>query len=510
MKLLRALAVLALTSVNTHAAKPVNTQGWCQVGNGDFTFISQMSPSATAVWADRLNQFLHAMNGRLRVDGRILGPFTIVLFRNIDDFWQSAPVLSGGAPLNSLAAFSREAGWGSLAASCELGSTEGTRRMIFQTGVSWLMSGDHRPRPPTLQKGIGAAYSTYVIENNEEVFGRPIYGASSHIVGIENHPMASNERFLPIEELLAVRDINTVADRHDTLMFSLESWGFAHFLLFSKDMVRRHAMEHLLDAFAHTSDPHDALKIAFGEDARIINSLFLDYMRGGNFYEVTCPLEPAPPLRSPAPAPQALVASVLARLEASVHNLDVARAYAEQAVRLAPNDSSSYDALAMVDFFAKRFPETAADCREAIRLETRDGWTWLEASELLGRSGAEGSTLPTLLPITSEKGREAINLCEKAILCRRGLTVAFDRIAALIPIADHVTEDDGKFLALGQTLFPNDGWIEIGRAQWARRVHEPALALKLLDDVLARSAALSSGSVEKARMLRAQWAAGPG
>ena len=288
-------------------------------------------------------------------------------------------------------------------------------------------------------------------------------------------------------------------------MFHVESWGFAHFLIFSKDMEKEHAMEKLLNAFAHKATPHEAVRAAFGDQADTIDSLFFNYIRGGDFYESEQPLQTLPLEGSPVPAPPALVAATLAQLEASVNNLDVAGSYATQAVRLAPDDARSQDALALVDFTARRHPEAAADCRNAIRLGTRNGWTWFMASVEAGQTmgNPEPGSGNRLSP---DGAREAVNDAEKAILCCRGIEAAYNRVANLIPIVDHVTEDDGKFLMLGRTLFPNSGSIEIGHAQWARWVGDQALAVRILGDVQARSAEVSPAEVARARSLEREWA----
>jgi tetratricopeptide (TPR) repeat protein len=374
--------------------------------------------------------------------------------------------------------------------------------------VEWLLSADHRDRPRALTTGLGEVYGAYVVQNGSEVFGRPVQGWTSRLQRAAANPVGTDERFLRIEDLLALRDVNEIADRHEEPMFFVESWEFAHFLLFSKDMADAHGMDRLLDAFAHHLSPHDALARAFGAGADTLNSRFKDYIRGADFYVATAPIEEAP-LGSPvAPADPALVASTLARLEAYAKRADAARSYAEQAIQLAPNDARPREALALADYMAHRNAEAAADCREAIGLGTRDGWTWYEASQLVGDADAGTQKSGGSVPLSADQAREAVNAAEKAILYSRGIQAAYDRVAALMPAAGRVTEDDGKFLALGRELFPNDAWIEIGRAQWVHRVHDDALALKIIGDVLARSAELRPEQLDRARAFQADLAAG--
>jgi tetratricopeptide (TPR) repeat protein len=512
MKLFRLTLALApaLCASAANASNPVSLQGWRQYSGPDFTIISQMSEADTAAWTGRINQFIHAMQGRLPGDPRVLGPFNLVLFENNADYWASAPILKNGSPLPNVAAYGRAGGWGAIAAACALGSDEQTQRILFGECINWLLSSDHRYRPRALRQGLNEVYGAYVIENGVEVFGRPIRGGTSRLQRAVRNSLNNAETFLRVEDLLAVKDVSEVADKHGVPMFGLESWGFAHFLLFSTDMAKQHAMDRLLAAFSHHRDPHDALREAFGDGADTLNTRFRNYISGGDFYEVSAPIEPAPLAGRIMPANPATVASILGRLEASTGHLDMARSHAEEAIRLAPNDPRPREALALVDYLSHNPAAAAADCREAIRLNTRDGWTWFEASEEVGRAGQPDPNPEALVQLTADQARDAINAAEKAILPCRGLEAAYSRVAALMPLASQVTEDDGKFLAMGRILFPNNGWIEIGHAQWAHRVHEDALALKIVGDVLSRAASLSPEEVRRAKDLQGELTAGRG
>jgi len=514
MKTIKAAVMLVLAfgsaaAATAHTAQMVSTQGWRTCADPDFTVVSQMSDSDTAVWADRLNQFLHAMEGRLPVDPRTLGPLTLVLFNRRSDFWDSAPVLKNGDPLQGLGGFSSSGGWGAMEAKSADDSDEEMQRSVYAAGVDWLLSGVQVRLPRALRIGLKEVYGGYVVENHREIFGQPPRGWTSRLQRAADHPLATDDRFLKVEELLEANDMNLVADRHGVSLYYVEAWGFAHFLLFSKDMAKQHAMTKLFDAFAHHATPPEALREALGDEADTINSRFAEYIRGGDFYEVARPYEAVPPIAAPAPADPAFVAAILARLEAGARNLDVARGYAEQAIQLAPADPRPREALALVDYVSDRHAEAAADCREALRLDSRDGWTWYEMADEVSRQGTGDPDLSRRDRVTPEQAREVVNDAEKAIIYCKSLKLAYDRVAGFVPGADHVTEDDGKFLVLGRTLFPDDGWIEIGHAQWARRVNNQALALAILDDVLSRSSSLTPQETARARHLRRQWTTGP-
>src|ERR1019366_4580366 len=288
------MLTLAPCTASAHDAKTVDVNGWCLVNTPDFTVISQMSVSDTAEWAGRLNQFIHAMKGRLPVDAWLLGPYTLVIFKSDSDYWASVPVLKSGDPLANVAAFSRAGDWGEMAATCDLGTSQQTQRMVLGTAVSWLLSADHRQRPLALQTGLSEVYGAYVVDNGSEIFGQPVYGWTSRLQRAEANSLNNAETLLNLEDLLAVKDYNPLADVHGVPMFFMESWAFAHFLLFSKETSKERGMDKLLDAFSHHASPRDALKEAFGDRADHINSSFRAYVSGGDFYEVVLPVEQAP------------------------------------------------------------------------------------------------------------------------------------------------------------------------------------------------------------------------
>jgi hypothetical protein len=489
-----------------HEAKTVDVEGWHLVDMHEMRVISHMRDVDTSEWAGRLNQFAYALKGRLKVDPRMLGPFTLILFKDTSDFWSSVPVLKSGDPMANVAGFSRAGGWGAIAATCERGSSEDTQRMIYESCVNWVMSADHRYRPRALSTGIDEVYGAYVVENGQEIFGQPVRNWTTRLQRAEANSLNNADTFLNIEDLLSVKDMDDRAVAHGTHMFSVESWGFAHFLMFSKEMSKAHGMDRLLDAFSRTRNPHDALTLAFGKDASSINTLFRNYIRGGDFFEYALPVEKAPDPGPLVAADPAEVAASLSHLESTADQLDVARSYATQAIQLDPNSPAPRDALALVDFKAGRGRETEDESKEAIRRGTTDAWTWLEASVALVQ-GTPGAEDPLDLALLSpDQARVAVNVAEKAILMRRSLEAAYIRAARLMPKAVRVTEDDGKFLMLGRTLFPDDGWIEIGHAQWARRMNDEALALKILDDAIAHQDAFSPRQAAEARQLRDEWA----
>jgi len=486
------------------AAPAAQTDGWRVVVAPNFTVFSRMDPGATEDWCQKFNQFLYATGKAIKVDPRTLPPLTLVLFGSRSDFWAIAPILKDNDPLQGVAAFSFSRPWGVIGASCDLGSDENTQRLLFGMGVNWYLEADRHPRPKALSIGLNEVYSTYTVDRDIEIIGRPIRGRTTFLQTAVNHPLGSVGRFLPIEQLLAQTDLSAIQDRHGVPLYYAECWGFAHFLLFSREMSGSHAMDRLLRAFSQRQPPREALAQVFGAGASSLDLKFHNYLEGGDFYEVRRPVERAPPLSAtPRVAGPAAVAAVLSRLEASAHHLDVARIHADEAVRLAPDSPGGYEARAVVCDADRQSDAMLEACETAIRLHSRDGLIWtMRAGERVRRASTAADRTPP------GEAREAVNDFETAVKLQPSIEDGFRRIATLMGDVSHVTEDDGKFLLYGTMLYPDDGGIEVGRAQWAHRIREDKLALQLLDDALAHPDRLSEKEIERARATRASLAGG--
>ncbi len=498
MKRLWLIVTLLVIAPRLPAAERISIEGWRILPAPGFTVMSQLNDADTTAWTQKFNQFLFAMRHRIPGDARRLAPLTVVLFSSRDDFWVSAPVLRDGDPMRGLAAFSRNNAWGSIEASCLLGSDEDSRRVLFQGGAEWMRTADHRPIPAALRRGIDEVFSTYTVEGKTATIGQPPRGWTGHLIRALNSPMSADGRFLTVAELLSVKDINVVQDSHLLKLFFDESWAFAHFLLFSKEMSESHAMDRLIEAFGHGEAPQAALRTALGPMADNIDTRFTVYLRGGDFFQANVPVDPESALTTTSqPAAPAAVAAILAELEAGAGHPDLAEGYANDAVKLAPEAAASYDALALAESAANKSVEAKAACETAVRLHTKNGWTWyLNAQDRV-------RAVDRLSP---EQTRDVINDLEKAVKYRPGLEPAFKQIASLLETASHVTEDDGKFLVFGRMLYPDDGWLEVGHAEWAHRTDQPKLSLEILDDALRAPEKLKQDELKQAEALKAEWA----
>jgi hypothetical protein len=439
---------------------------------------------------------VRVLHGHLAFDSRVLRPATFFLFQSRGDLMAFAPAKGGGVPFEEIesgvSSFTRALPWGVVHASSYSGSMEDTRQAVLEGAVQWLLTARAHRLPLALDLGVVKAFGTFYIEHGQGYVGRPPRGYTSFVARAADRFHSTNAPFVPIERLLAETSLSDAVARHGFQMFYAESWAFAHFLIFSREMAGTQAFDRLADAFGRGLSPQEALQQGFGSGAKDINSKFLTYLRGGDFFEEQVPAGDTG--LSVADVPPAAASAGLVRLALAEGHPDFALAYAEGAVSLAP-EAGSYDALALVDSEARRDKEALAACQAAIRLGTRDGWTW----NICARSRA---SLAQGAPLSPSDARVLLNLEENAVTYRHDLRSAFDSISDLIGTAGEVTGDDGKFIVFGRRLYPADGWLEVGQAEWARRTGDSGLAHRLLDDALAHPENLTASQADRARRMR--------
>ena len=481
------------------AQVPVSTSGWCSVRAPAFTLLSQLDTATTQAYGEQIDLLSRAMLGHIAFDPRVLPPATMVLFQNRGDFIALAPQKSRGVEFEDIqsdvSSYSRTSEWGAVDGAAKGGSEEDTRQAIMGGAVQWLVSASRHPLPLAINTGIVKVFSTFYVEDGKEYIGRPPRGITTHLAIAAERALSTTDRYAPVEHLLAEKSLTDIVARRGFQMFYAESWGFVHFLLFSKEMASTRALDRLIDAFGRGLSPHEALQQALGPAAKDIQQRLLNYLKGGDFFEIQAPVEKT--ALSAAAAPPEEAARILARLASGEKHAAYARAYAQQAVSLDPR-AESYDTLALVESDDGQDKEALAASEKAAQLGSRDGWTW----NLQARSRARLAQGATPSPANV---RELMNLNEKAVSYRHDLKIGFDFIADEVATASRVTEDDGKFIVFGRKLFPSDGWLEVGQAQWARRSNEADLARRLLDDALAHPDNLSPAQAAVARQLRDSW-----
>lgn len=491
-----AFTTLATGLAPAGAQEPVATAGWHVVHAPEFTLLSDLSAADTRAYADLVELMIKSLRGQLPIDSRILPPETLLLFRSRSELMNFKPVGGKGVPFEDIesdvAGFNVTEPWGAIDATGYDGSLEGTSSPLLQGATAWLFSTQLHPLPLALGIGIRQAFGTFYVENGMSYVGRPPAGATSFVARAAENFHSGESAYVPIEHLLAETSLADAVARHGFQMLHAESWAFVHYLIFSKEMSGTHALSRLADAFGRGLPAEQALREALGPAATDINSRFRTYLRGGDFYEEKRPVKPTG--LTVADASPAEAAAGLARLAQVERHWPSALAYAQDAVRLAPS-AGSYDVLALVESEAKRDQEALAACQGAIRLGSRDGWTW----NLYARSFVRLRQNHALSP---DDARQVLNWDEKAVTYRHDLKLVFDFLPSLIASASRVTPDDGKFVVFGRQLFPDDGWLEVGQAQWALRSGNPDLARRLLDDVLSASGKLSADQTAEALRLR--------
>jgi tetratricopeptide (TPR) repeat protein len=464
LSLMACLMTLAVAKADD--AAPTPDSGWRKLTANHFTVYSQVDDQATRAWANQFNQFIAAVHRLVKVNEALLPPLTVVLFKGDYYYAPYAPLLRNGEKLPAPGFFHSDSSWAATAVQQQVDAQD-TRRLLLEDGVYWYLTANPHRRPLAITHGLATLFSTFEIQDGHAAFGLPRNDMLTYL-------RLPNTKLLPVVQLLGTRTLDPVVAHHDYGLFDMESWALVHYLYFGKPYAGSPAFNTLMAAFAGGRQPAEALQEALGNDARFITTHLQFYIRDGPYQNAVFPLDQTAnvtaPFQDPAPAEVELA---LARVAIGEHP-PLARTHAENAIRLAPSDPGGYEMLALISAVMTGAPESVAMAQKATELGSKDGMTWY----LLG----EGKARRVLAEhrFTPAAGREAVNGFEKAILVQPNLERAYVGLANWIGAADHLREDDGKFLAFGVEMFPEQARLRLGEAIFQRRQGDLAAAKQAL------------------------------
>jgi tetratricopeptide (TPR) repeat protein len=460
------LSVVTLAVADAQDATPTPDSGWRKLSTNHFIVYSQVDDQATRAWANEFNQFISAVHRLVKVNEALLPPLTVVLFKGDHYYAPYAPLLKNGEKLPAAGFFRSDSSWAVTAVKQQIDAQD-TRRLLLADGVYWYLTANPHPRPLAITHGLAYLFSTFEIHDGHEAFGLPRNDYLTYL-------RSPRTKLLPVVQMLGVQSIDPVAAQRDYDVFDMESWALVHYLYFGKPYAGSSAFNTLMSAFASGRQPAEALQEALGSDARFITTHLEFYIRDGPYQNAVFPLDPTANVTAPfQDAAPAEVELALARVAIGDHP-ELARVHAENAIRMAPSAPGGYEILALISAIMTGAADSVDMALKATELGSRDGMTWY----LLGQG--QGQRAKAEHRLTPAIARETANAFEKAILVQPNLERAYVGLADWIPAADHVREDDGKFLAFGVEIFPEQAWLRLGEAIFQRRQGNPAAAQQAL------------------------------
>jgi uncharacterized protein len=246
--------------------------------------------------------------------------------------------------------------------------------------------------PLWLNEGFADFYGNSSVESERVLVGR---ASRANLGVLREAPL------LPLETLLGVNASSPhYNEQSRATIFYAQSWGLVHYLVLGEKGIHRPLLQAYLLQLARGVEPVEAGRQAFG-DLKAFERKLYSYIRGFQFFMQPVPTPGAPPARdyTVRTIPSAEVLAIHADFHAASGRLKEARAEGEQAVRLDPQLSRGWLALATVHSREGRGEEARRAAAEAIRTDprsplahytlgtlARDAGDWAAAEAALARA----------------------------------------------------------------------------------------------------------------------------
>ncbi len=479
----QSLRIFSAVLIAAACAGPLHATEWRKLSTPRYTIYTHTSDGLTRDVASDFDDFIGFLSRIIVVDPRSLKPLTIVIFaddrefdpfkpltadgRNIDYVSQEFPDVFTGSNTGSLD------GWTTIAMAAQDYEYE-TRHAAFFGGVGWYLDGLGIEAPPAVVHGTARMLST---------FKREITHGELGIAPPRFERLLDQWRLMPVKELFALTQDDAI-EAHNRVLFNVESWAFAHYLMFAKEPAKRHAFSAFWQALRDGSSAQEALVKALApEGAAAVDTSLRSYMHGMR-YTIKVSLGEESENRDPIVPADPMEVEIAMAKSAMVASLGSAVAHANAAVAASNGRPEAYDMRAEA-LAASKMP--AASLRQAVddamAHGSRSAWTvCADATFQFGRVGGAG--------ISSQDARAAVNLAERAANLDLRYRPAFDLLARELVFADHVTDDDVKFLAFARARFSSDRWILIGQSAVCAKRGDSAGEKRLREQALSEGGGL--------------------
>ncbi|HET6897234.1 MAG TPA: tetratricopeptide repeat protein, partial [Vicinamibacteria bacterium] len=236
--------------------------------------------------------------------------------------------------------------------------------IVFHEYVHFLVERQLDYLPLWLNEGLAEYYGTCSVEKERVLVGR---------AAPWNLRLLQERAPLPIETLLAADAASPLYNEQDrSSIFYGQSWALVHYLMNGDRGAQIPRLAAYLDRLDKGLDSVEAGRQAFG-DLKAFERQLASYVRGFQFFmrPVPTPNVPAEKTFETRPVPPAEVLAVLAMLHAVSGRKAEARSEADEAVRLDPQLSLGWQALARVNTNDEKMEEAQRAAAEAVRVDAR-------------------------------------------------------------------------------------------------------------------------------------------
>lgn len=453
---------MALAAACT-VASPAAERPWRELNTGHYRVISQLDEQQTVAWAHEFDQFIATSSDLLSINTSYLPPLTVLLFASGQDLDSYRPTGAGAPLANAGGEFVRRQTW-NLAAIAGDRIDDGLRQQIFHDATLWLLSADESRQPAWFAAGMADQLATFNVHNKQAQWAKPneAYLKTLH----------DNDNAYMLQDLLAQPATLFQPDTRSEL-FHAQAWGFTHFMLYSGTDSMAKLVARFLATFKTRSGAATVSEV-FGKDLSDIALEFHKYVTRQRFGTPSAGLKATPDLPAAAPATAGTVEAALGFLALGTGRNELAQQHASRAVELDPAAPGGHEVLAYLSLEAKDLRAAADHARNALEHGSKDSAMYMVQADELAADHATGA----------DSVRERLDLYERAINLNPRRTAPYEQLTSALLEFQQPTAEDGKFLEVGQKVFPGDDWIRVGSALVAAGLGHADQARSAFDQAL--------------------------
>ena len=414
---LASAVVLAAATVSSAAERP-----WIEARSPRFTVLTNGTESDARATVRQFEQIHAVFQTVAAAPGDSGKPFTIIAARDeatmkrlLPAFWERKGGMRPGGifyddPTQVFVVVRVDEG----------PSDTWSHSIVFHEYVHFLVERQLDYLPLWLNEGLAEYYGTCSVEKERVLVGR---------AAPWNLQLLQERAPLPIEMLLAADAASPLYNERDrSTIFYGQSWAVVHYLIHGDKGAQLPRLASYLDLIGKGVDSVEAGRQAFG-DLKAFERQVAGYVRGFQFFmrPVPTPNVPAEKTFETRPVPPAEALAVQAMLHAvSGRNVE-ARTEADEAVRLDPQVTLGWQALARVNSEDEKLEEAQRAAAEAVRVDARSAGAHHLLGSLAWRRGDTATAETEIARATELSDGLAVSHVMLAVL-RNGLGRPNDQV----------------------------------------------------------------------------------
>lgn len=388
----RAAALLCLAALTASTAR-AEERPWVEVRSPRFTIVSQAGEKSARDLAWQFEQ-VHSVFSRAYPWAKLESgrPFVVIAVRNEEGLRALAPLAFKDVATHLAAVFTRGPSRDIVAMRTDVGAPtphdENPYSVAYQGYVSLILTSSFSGRLPFwLSDGLQMFFGNTVVRDEDVHVGRLI---SSYLERL--HSTAR----LPLAQVMSMdRDSPLVQGESGRRLFDAESWLLVHYLFFGENGTLQPKLNQFAGMLKAGKDPKDSWQAVFG-DLKPIEDGLNDYVtrRLYHYTKLNLDVNVDRASFSSRPVSPAQATALNASLQVGMNGpSSAARATAEAAVQLDPNEPLAYEAVGVVADRESRDDDGRVAFGRAADLGSQNAYVHYRYARLLWNPGIDRPTL---------------------------------------------------------------------------------------------------------------------